>query len=120
MTKRIPPKASIYTELTRERAEKLATLRRGRFDEFMWASITGFVASIPSAIHSGSLVMSRNASSIEFPEAIDFGITLIFAVLVAVASFSWKNRGLTSIEYLETHFGQDPDASPRRSSWWFG
>ena len=115
---RIPPKPSPYTELTRERAEKLATLRRGRFDEFTWAALTGLLATIPSTAHSLSVVFSRNKFFLELSEAVDLGMMLIFVVLVAVAFMSGKNRGPTSMQYLERHFGKDPDAEPPRRHWW--
>src|SRR5262245_40781027 len=114
MSKRIPPKASIYTELTRERAEKLATLRRGRLNEFTWASISGLAASIPSTTHSWAEVMAKPEFSLSFPQAIDFAVSLIFLVLLTVALVSGQNRGLTSMQYLERHFGADPDAEPSR------
>ncbi len=118
MTKRIPPRASTYTELPRDRAEKLATLRRGPLDEFTWAAIGGLAASFPSAAHSYSVVMSRKEFSLSLPEAVDFGVLLIFLVLAAVAFTSGRNRGQTSMQYLERHFGKDPDAEPPRRHWW--
>lgn len=113
MNKHIPPKASLYTELTRDRAEKLATLRRGRFDEFTWAAMTGFVASLPAAVHSYIEVKQQNAFSLSLPQAVDFGVLLIFLTLTIVTLLS-RNSGMTSMEYLEHHFGPDPDAPQKR------
>jgi hypothetical protein len=116
VSKRIPPKESQYTELTRERAEKLATLRRGRFDEFTWAAIGGLAASLPSTAHSYTEVRTLAVFSLSLPQAVDFGVTLVFLTMVIVALVSRK-RGMTSMQYLERHFGPDPDAPPRKV--WF-
>src|SRR5262249_39220188 len=96
--------------------EKLATLRRGKLDEFSWASITGLAASLPAMAHSWALVAARSEFSLHLPEFVDFGVTLVFLVLTAVALIS-GNRGPTSIQYLEAQFGADPDAMPIKR-WW--
>lgn len=116
MNRRITPKESQYTELTRDRAEKLATLRRGRFDEVTWAAFTGFAASLPSAIHSLMEVVDKPVFSLSLPETVDLGVALIFLTISVMALFS-RNKGPTSMQYLEHHFGPDPDAVPRRP--WF-
>jgi hypothetical protein len=113
MQKRIPPKESHYTELTRDRAEKLATLRRGWFDEFTWASIGGLTASLPSTVHSYVEVRPLPIFSLSLPQATDFGVTLIFFTMTIVALLSRK-RGMTSMRYLESHFGPDPMLPPKR------
>jgi hypothetical protein len=114
MNKRIPPRESPYTELTRDRAEKLATLRRGWFDEFTWAAMTGLVASLPSAVHSFMEVRVVHPFALSLPQAVDFCVVIVFLTLTVATLFS-RNRGPTSMQYLEKHFGPDPDASPRRS-----
>jgi hypothetical protein len=115
MGERVPSKPSQWTELLRERAEKLATLRRGWLDEFCWAAIGGLAASIPSAAHSVSEIVDKKATTITFPQAMDFGVLLIFATLTLAALISRK-RGPTSLQYLEQHYGPDPSA-PKREGW---
>lgn len=112
----IPPKNSQYTEITRERAEKLATLRRGRFDEFTWAVFTGLVASLPSALDSYLEVISKPTFSLDATESINFALLVVFLTLCAVAYFKGQKDGLSSMEYLELHFGKDPDAVPKKES----
>lgn len=102
----IPPKVSPYTEFSRDRAEKLATLRRGRWDEFTWAAIGGFAASVPGTAHTVSNVIPKQPFSLSLSESVDLAITLVFVVLLGVALFG-RNRGQTSMEYLEEHFGTD-------------
>ena len=105
--KRIPPLPLEWTELTRDRAEKLATLPRGRLDEFTWAAISGLVASAPGTAHTiATLRESKTTFSLSLPQATDFAVTLVFLVLLSVAIFSKHNR-LTSMQYLERHFGPD-------------
>jgi hypothetical protein len=118
MNKRIPPKASAYTEFSRERALRLATLRRGPLDEFTWAALTGLGASLPSTAHSAAEIYAATTFSLSLPQSIDFGVTLIFFTLLMVAIFSRRNRGMTSVQYLEHHFGPDPEEPPRKP--WFG
>lgn len=120
MNERVKPKPSQFTELTRDRAERLATTRRGWFDEFTWAAIGGFFAALPSAIHSYMEVRARQPLSFSLPQMVDFGVLLIFVVLLIVAFVYGKNRGLNSMQYLEKHYGIDPDAEPvrMRHRWW--
>lgn len=113
VSKLVPPKESQYTELTRDRAEKLATLRRGWFDEFTWASIGGLTASLPSTIHSYIGVRDLALFTLTLPQATDFGVTLVFLTMVVVALVSRK-RGMTSMKYLESHFGPDPALPSKR------
>src|SRR5262249_36839314 len=92
-----------------------ATLRRGRFDEFTWAAISGFAASLPSTIHSIVVVRARPEFSLSLPEAVDFAVSLVFVVLLMVALF--RNRGPSAMEYLVRHYGEDRDAEPTKPSW---
>jgi hypothetical protein len=113
VSKLVPPKESQYTELTRDRAERLATLRRGWFDEFTWAAIGGLTASLPSSVHSFIDVRALANFSLSLPQATDFGVTLVFLTMTIVALISRK-RGMTSMRYLESHFGPDPTLPPKK------
>jgi hypothetical protein len=113
VSKRVPPKPSTYTELSRDRAEKLATLPRGKFDEFTWAAVTGLLASLPSSIHSFVDLRQAAVFSLSLPQSVDFGVSLIFVTLTIVALVS-RGREQSSMEYLERHFGPDLDAPLKR------
>ena len=113
MNKHIPPRPSVYTELPRDRAEKLATLRRGKLDEFTWAAMGGLAASLPRTASSIADVIAQKTFSLSLPQFTDFVVTIIFLTLCGVAALS-RNRGTTSMQYLDQHFGPDPDArSPK-------
>src|SRR5262245_29362695 len=73
-SKFIRPKVSPYTEFSRDRAEKLATLRRGKVDEFTWAAIGGFLASVPGTAHSIVDVHGAGNFSLSFSQFVDFAV----------------------------------------------
>lgn len=120
LSKHVPPKESPYTELTRDRAEKLATLRRGWVDEFTWAAISGLFAALPGAGQSLMEALANKVTSkahilVFTPtEDVNFAAFLVFAVLILVAFFRKENRGLNSMKYLELHYGDDPNIPKRK------
>ena len=108
----IPSKPAQFTDMMRERAEKLATLRRGWFDEFTWGALGGLIASIPGLVHTVSDVEWQHFS-LNADQSVDSAIFLFFLALTLSAFFRSGNKGPSAMEYLDHHFGQDADGFAR-------
>jgi hypothetical protein len=114
-----PPPASTTTistvphEITRPDAYKsheisdgdlmaVGTARRGVFDEFTWASITGTVAAAPSAIQAlHDAFFGPNPSGLSLFGLSEILILEVFLTLTITAFVQPRNRGKTANQLIE-------------------
>ena len=95
----VPPEPLRTLHLPYERAHKLATLPRKKWDELTWAAFTGAAAALPSAIDAIVHAWKRNPFALEAFETVQ--VLIFFGFLVwFVVSFLYSRREQTSLEYL--------------------
>jgi hypothetical protein len=79
--------------VTKERLEKLAQARRNGLGDFGWATLGGFVASLPAAIHDlADAYGGEHPAGLTAWRLIDVAIAIGFFAAFAVSFFIERDR----------------------------
>ena len=79
----------------------VATARRGRFDEFTWAAITGLTGAAPGAVRALIDAYGATGTGLSPFEFIEAAIALVFITLLVTALIQPRNRGKSALEMVE-------------------
>ena len=79
----------------------VATARRGRFDEFTWAAITGLTGTAPGAVRALIDAYGATGTGLSPFEFIEAAIALVFITLLVTALIQPRNRGKSALEMVE-------------------